>query len=814
MTKPPRVVIIGAGVVGSALADELTERGWTDVTVVDQGPLFATGGSSSHAPGLVFQTNPSKTMTEFAAYTVRKLSGLTLDGQWCFRQVGGLEVATTEARWTDLKRKHGLATSWGVEAELVGPEECARLHPLIDPAKVLGGLHVPTDGLAKAVRAVEAQARRAIERGARFLGGHTVVDITRQDGRVTGVETDQGHLAADVVVSCAGFWGPRIGRMVGLTIPLLPLAHQYAKTGQVAALAGVTDPDLEATRPILRHQDQDLYYREHGDRVGIGYYGHRPMPVDVDDILSPAEAPVMPSVLPFTEDDFAPAWRESVDLLPDLSGTKVEEGINGIFSFTPDGAPLMGEHRELAGFWVAEAVWVTHSAGVARAMAEWLVDGRPAVDVHECDLHRFEQVQLAPSYIEERGKQNFIEVYDIVHPLQPMERPRPMRTSPFYPRQRDLGAFFLEGAGWERPYWYEANAGLPATVPARDEWSARYWSPIAAAEATVTRQRVAMYDMTPLKRLEVSGPGAPAFLQRLTTNNLAKSVGSVTYTLMLGHDGGVRSDLTVARLGEHVFQVGANGPLDEDWMRQHLPADGSVQVRDITAGTCCIGLWGPLARDLVQPLTRTDFSHAALKYFRATSAYLGEVPVTAMRLSYVGELGWELYTSADLGLKLWDTLWEAGQEHGVIAAGRSAFNSLRLEKGYRAWGTDMTTEHDPYEAGLAFAVRMDKGDFIGRQAIEGRSPETVPRLLTCLTLDDPAAVVLGKEPVFAGGSPAGYVTSASYGYSIGRTVVYAWLPRALSVPGTALAVEYFGERLPATVAAEPLFDPQMERIRR
>lgn len=814
MTDPPRVVIIGAGVVGSALADELTERGWTDVTVVDQGPLFATGGSSSHAPGLVFQTNPSKTMTEFAAYTVRKLSALTLDGQWCFQQVGGLEVATTEARWTDLKRKHGLATSWGVEAALIGPAECAALHPLIDPAKVLGGLHVPTDGLAKAVRAVEAQARRAIARGARFLGGHTVVDITRRDGRVTGVETDQGHLPADVVVSAAGFWGPRIGRMVGLDIPLLPLAHQYARTGQVAALAGVNDPEREASRPILRHQDQDLYYREHGDRIGIGYYGHRPMPVDVDDLLSPAEAPTMPSVLPFTEDDFAPAWRESVALLPELSGTKVEEGINGIFSFTPDGAPLMGEHRELAGFWVAEAVWVTHSAGVARAMAEWLVDGQPAVDVHECDLHRFEQVQLAPSYVSERGRQNFIEVYDIVHPLQPMERPRPLRTSPFYPRQRELGAYFLEGAGWERPYWYEANAGLPATVPARDDWSARYWSPIAAAEAVATRQGVAMYDMTPLKRLEVSGPGALAFLQRLTTNNLAKSVGSVTYTLMLGHDGGVRSDLTVARLGEHLFQVGANGPLDEDWMRQHLPADGSVAVRDITGGTCCVGLWGPLARDLVQPLTRTDFSHTALKYFRATSAYLGEVPVTAMRLSYVGELGWEIYTSADLGLKLWDTLWAAGQEHGVIAAGRSAFNSLRLEKGYRAWGTDMTTEHDPYEAGLAFAVRMDKGDFIGRAAIEGRSEQTAARRLTCLTLDDPAAVVLGKEPVFAGGSPVGYVTSASYGYSIGRTVAYAWLPGALAVPGTAVAVEYFGERLPATVAAEPLFDPRMDRIRR
>jgi glycine cleavage system aminomethyltransferase T/glycine/D-amino acid oxidase-like deaminating enzyme len=787
----PRVVIIGAGVVGSALADELTERGWTGVTVLDQGPLPVPGGSSSHAPGLVFQTNPSKTMTEMAAYTVRKLTGLG-----CFRQVGGLEVATTEARWTDLRRKHGWATSWGVEGSLIGPEECAALHPLLDPSRILGGFHVPTDGLADAVQAVTVQAGRSIGRSARFLGDHRVTGIGRAGGRVTGVETNHGFVPADIVVCAAGFWGPEIGRMAGLTVPLLPLAHQFAKTGPVGALP----PDV----PILRHQDQDLYYRTYGDRVGIGYYGHEPLLID-----ELGQPPAMPSVLPFTEDDFAPAWQESLALLPDLSATKVEEGMNGIFSFTTDGFPLLGEHRDLAGFWVAEAVWVTHSAGVARAVAQWLVDGQPAVDLHECDLHRFEEVQLAPSYVTERGKQNFVEVYDIVHPLQPMERPRPLRTSPFHPRQQELGAVFLEGAGWERPFWYASNSLLEAPpLPDRDEWSARYWSPIAAAEAAATRQRVAMFDMTPLKRLEVSGPGALDFLQRLTTNDLNKSVGAVTYTLMLGHDGGIRSDLTVARLGEQTFQVGANGPLDEDWMRSLAGSD--VQVRDITAGTCCIGLWGPLARAVLQPLTSTDFSHTGLKYFRSQRAYVGEVPVTAMRLSYVGELGWELYTTADLGLKLWDTLWAAGQEHGIIAAGRSAFTSLRLEKGYRAWGTDMTTEHDPVEAGLTFAVRMAKGDFIGRDALATRQSS---RRLTCLTLDDPAAVVMGKEPVFADGAPAGYVTSAAYGYTIGRTVAYAWLPAELSVPGTAVTVEYFGERLPATVAAEPLFDPQMDRIR-
>ncbi|WP_432585775.1 FAD-dependent oxidoreductase [Streptomyces sp. HD1123-B1] len=809
-----RVIIIGAGIVGCSLADELTARGWSEVTVLEQGPLLAPGGSTSHAPGLVFQTSPSKTLTDFAAYTVAKFSALEVDGLPCFNPVGGLEIATSEERWADLHRKAGLAASWGVRAELLSPERCAELWPLLDRERILGGLHTPDDGLARALLASRAQAERATGRGARFLDRHTVTGIEQEDGRVTGVITDRGRFDADIVVSAAGFWGPLIGEMAGVPVPLLPLAHQYAKTAPLPELAGLNDPRTEASRPILRFQDRDLYYREHTDRIGIGSYAHRPMPVDAAGVPAYDDAPVMPSSLPFTAEDFAPSWEDSVGLLPALGAGRIEEGFNGVFSFTPDGMPVIGESREVRGFWLAEAVWVTHSAGVAKAVAEWMTDGRTTADVHGCDLYRFEDAQASPAYVAERGAQNFTEVYDVIHPLQPMERPRPLRVSPFHVRQRELGAYFLEGGGWERPHWYEANAPLAADIelPGRDAWSARYWSPIAAAEARATRERVALYDMTPLKRLEVSGRGALAFLQRMTTNQLAKKPGSVTYTLLLDEAGGVRSDLTVARLAENRFQVGANSGLDLDWLLRHAPDD--VHIADITPGTCCVGVWGPLARDLVQPLTRDDFSHGAFGYFKARQTYLGHVPVTAMRLSYVGELGWELYTTADMGLRLWDTLWEAGARHGVIAAGRSAFNSLRLEKGYRAWGHDMTTEHDPYEAGVGFAVRMDKGDFIGRAAIEGRSAETARRRLVCLTLDDPAALVMGSEPVFVDGVPAGYVTSAAYGYTVGRTVAYAWLPAAAAVPGTAVHIEYFGEKVPATVAEEPLFDPRMTRIRR
>ncbi|MCK7625249.1 FAD-dependent oxidoreductase [Streptomyces sp. RS10V-4] len=829
--REARVVIIGAGIVGCSLADELTARGWRRVTVLDQGPLPAPGGSTSHAPGLVFQTNPSKTLTEFAAYTVRKFSALRTDGAPCFLPVGGLEVATTEARWADLHRKAGLAASWGVRGRLLDPQQCRKLWPLLDETRILGGFHTPDDGLARAVPACRAQMARAGRRGARFLERHTVTGIERAGGRVTGVTTDRGTFPADHVVSAAGFWGPVIGALAGVDVPLLPLAHQYATTEPLPELAAPHSPDggllpsleegspgHEAARPVLRFQDRDLYFREHldatGGRLGIGSYAHRPLPVDPFTVPAYDDAPAMPSSLPFTPEDFAPSWRDSAALLPALGRSRIADGFNGVFSFTPDGMPVLGESRTLRGFWLAEAVWVTHSAGVARAVAEWMTDGRPRTDVHACDLTRFEDAQRSPAYTEQRGAQNFIEVYDVIHPLQPMEQPRPLRTSPFYPRQQELGAYFLEAGGWERPHWYEANAPLAEDIrlPERDAWSARHWSPIAAAEAAATRERVALYDMTPLRRLEVTGPGALDFLQRMTTNQLRKKPGTVTYTLLLDQAGGIRSDLTVARLAPDRFQIGANSPADLDWLLRHAPED--VSVRDTTSGTCCIGVWGPLARDLVQPLTRDDFSHEGFGYFRAKQTYVGHVPVTALRLSYVGELGWELYTTADLGLRLWDTLWEAGREHGAVAAGRSAFTSLRLEKGYRSWGLDMTTEHHPYEAGLGFAVRPGKGDFTGRAALRGLDPATLARKLTCLTLDDPAHQVLGSEPVLVDGAPAGYVTSAAYGYTVGRCIAYAWLPAAAAVPGTAVHIEYFGHPLPATVAEEPLLDPGMTRIRR
>ena len=816
MTTSQRVVIIGAGIVGTNLADELVARGWNNITVVEQGPLGMPGGSTSHAPGLVFQTNSSKTMTQLAQYTVEKLLSLKKDGQSCFNQVGGLEVATTQERMQELKRKQGWAFSWGIETRLVAPEECVAMYPFLKKEKVLGGLHIASDGLALAARAVQLLIERTKKAGVKYIDLTPVTAIEKENDRVTGVTTPQGTIPADIVVCCAGFWGVEVGAMAGLPVPLLPLAHQYVKTAPIPALKARNNPPNGASLPILRHQDQDLYYREHGDRYGIGYYGHRPMPVNAGSLgLTPKNVSEknMPSRQEFTPEDFDPAWQESQDLLPVMQDSTIDDGFNGIFSFTPDGGPLVGQSPTLDGFYVAEAVWVTHSAGVARAVAQQLSGERSKIDMTECDISRFDEVQLAPEYVNETGQQNFVEVYDIIHPLDPKQSPRNLRVTPFYTRQQELGAYFLESRAWERPHWYEANEALIQDLPAewqpvdRDAWSNKHYSKIAAVEAWKTRTGVAMYDMTPLRRLELSGPGAVDVLQRLCTGDICKEPGTVTYTLMLDEHGYIRSDVIVARLETNLLQVGvfssdslSHLTIEARRLSQRFPTRWS-QVRDITGGTCSIGLWGPLAWNVVSKISSEDFTESGFGHHRVKRAFLSGIPITAIRLSHVGESGWELYTTADNGQRLWDVLWKAGQEHGIIAAGRAALNSLRLEAGNLDFGTDMTAEHNPHEAGLEHLISHSKQGFVGQSALL-KHFSTTKRVRT-LVVDDPSSVILGKEPVFYQGRPVSYVTSAAFGYTIGKPIAYSYLPAGIP-EGDVVEVEYFGRKISATVGPTPV----------
>ena len=817
LRKHARVVVIGAGIVGCSVAYHLTRLGWRDVVVVEQGPLFETGGSTSHAPGLVFQVNPSKTMTGFARYSVDLWTQLELDGSPCAKTVGSLEVAWTPERLVDLKRKAGYGLSWGVQTHLLSSREARDLVPMLSH-RILGALYVPSDVHTKPTRPAEAMAREAERAGARFYGRVQVTGFAIERGRIRGVRTTAGDIQTDLVVAATGIWAPTVGGMAGVPIPLSPMQHLYAVTTPLSELAGATE---EISQPLVRHQDEAMYFRQEGDCYGIGSYRHEPQLVEASDLLDYDEAPIAPAELPFRPKHFAKARQAAGELMPSLKGVGLTRTLNGIFSFTTDGFPVLGESPQVAGFWSAQAVWITHAGGVGKAVAEWIVNGEPTSDLRECDIRRFHEHAYDRSYVRTRAAQQYREVYDIIHPRQQIAEPRNLRLSPFHARQRELGAVFFESAGWERPEWYEANEGLldslTVTGASRDGWEARDWSPIIAAEHVATRERVALFDLTPFATFEITGPGSLAALQRLTTNQMDKTVGTITYTAMLTPGGGIRCDLTVTRLAEHHFVVvtgGAMGLHDLGWIQGHVPDDGSVTVSDVSSGRCCIGLWGPRARDLLSRVCADDVTNAGFPYMTGKRIAIADVPVLALRISYAGELGWEIYAPTNLGQRLWDVLWEAGQSLGVIAAGGGAFESLRLEKGYRLWGNDIHTEFNPLEAGTGFAVRMRKGDFIGRDALRAFRSEGVSRKLCCMTLDDPQAVVMGKEPIMDGGRVLGYVTSASYGHSIGCGIVYGYLPTSHAVAGTGVDVLYFGDRLAATVVPEPLVDPQGRKMRR
>jgi glycine cleavage system aminomethyltransferase T len=449
-----------------------------------------------------------------------------------------------------------------------------------------------------------------------------------------------------------------------------------------------------------------------------------------------------------------------------------------------------------------------------------MVLGEPSYDLAEADANRFYPYATTPPYVLERGKQQYREVYDIIHPRQQLARPRSLRLSPFHAKHVALGAEFVVGAGWERPQWFASNAPLvPPDAPwrERDAWAARLWSPIEGAEHLATRNGVALFDLTAFAKLDVAGPDALAFLERVFANGIDRPVGALVYTAALTRRGGIRLDLTIARKDEDLFRIvtgGGSGQHDFAWLRAQVREGERVTITERTGSLFALGLWGPRAREVLLAVTDEDVSNDAFPYMTARYLNVGEVaPVWAQRISYAGELGWELYGQFAMGDRTWDLLWEAGREQGIVAAGLGAFDTLRLEKGYRFWGQDIDTEHDPFEAGLGFAVKMDKGDFQGRDALERRLETGLSRKLSCMTLDDPAHVVMGKEPIRHDGAVVGYVTSAGYGYSIGRCVAYGYLPSELAVEGTPVEVEYFDERLAARVAAEPLWDPKGERLR-
>jgi len=830
-----RVVIIGAGIVGNGLACHLARLGWTDIVEIDKGPLPNPGGSTGHASNFIFPVDHSREMTALTLDSARQYKALGVH-----IECGGLEVARTEARMEELRRRMASAKAWGVEpVSLVTPAEIRALVPFIDESVIIGGFYSPGVGVVDSLRAGTLMREEAQQAGALTVSPNTeVTAIDVEHGRVRRVRTSSGDVKAELVVIASGVWSPRLARMAGASIPLTPAVHQMIDIGPVPRFA---DAKGSIEFPIVRDMDTGMYERQDGRGLEIGSYAHRPILHDPDEIPSIEESALSPTELPFTEDDFAVQMEQALELMPEIVGDEsvgIKYAINGLLSLTPDGLPLLGETPEVKGLWSAAAVWIKEGPGVARGVAEWMTYGESEIDLQASDIARFYPCQKTRTHVRERAAEGFNKTYGIVHPGEQWESGRGVRLAPFHARESELGAVFFEAAGWERPHWYASNQKLLADSDGRvngrtAEWDSRWWSPIINAEHLAMRDRAAMFDLTAFCIFDVTGPGALALVQRVAMRQMDVPVGRVVYTPILTPSGGFRSDLTIMRLGDEQFRVvtgGAHGRADMKWFADHAPADGSAQVHDLTSAWCTLGLWGPRARDILAGLTGADISHEGFPFARAREIEVAGLPALASRISYVGDLGWELYVPIEQGARLWDAVWEGGQPHGVIPAGIGVYATTgRLEKGYRAFGFELDAEYDVVEAGMAWGKVKDD-DFVGREA-HVRQRESDPAAILCtLTVDDhtsasgEARYMLGREPVVTrDGAPLAdakgrrsFVTSAGAAPSVGKHVLMAYLPPEHAREGEELAVEYMNQRYPVTVAvagSTPIFDPDNTRIR-
>jgi glycine cleavage system T protein len=802
-----RVVIIGGGVAGTSIAYHLTRLGWTDVLLVDRGEL--TSGSTFHSAGLVAQLRNSVSHTRMMMYGAELYPTLAeetgVDPGW--HQVGTLHLASSPYRMEALARQAGWAKSFGLPVEIVSTEEALERFPLIDASRVLGAQFVPTDGHIDPTGLTLSFAAGAKAAGARVRTGVRVEEITVRDGRVAGVVTDEGAIEAEVVVNAGGIWAHELGRLAGVEIPVVPMEHQYLITRPIEG--------VRTDFPTLRDPDNLVYVREEVGGLVVGGYERNPDPWHVSD---PIPRDFNHRLLPEKWERFESIADGAFRLVPALQTTEINRFINGPEAFTPDDDFILGE-TEVAGFFVASgfcAHGVTGAAGIGRWTAEWIVEGEPSMDLSKMDIRRFGPQYASRDYSLAKAYEIYAKHYDVRYPGEENEAGRPLRMAPTYSRLQALDAEFGEKAGWERANWFRSNED-----PAHEEhrprgWAGEQWSTAIVAEHLATRERAALFDETSFAKFEVSGRGALGLLQRLCANDVDVQVGRLVYTQMLNRRGGIETDLTVTRLDPDRFRLvtgTASGSRDLAWIRRHREGEDAL-VRDVTSSLACLGIWGPAAREILASLCDDDLSNDGFRYLTARDIEVADVPCFAARVTYVGELGWELYPPTEFAVRLWDRLIEAGAPHGLLPAGYRAIDSLRLEKGYRSWGADITPDDSPLEAGLGFAVAFDKdADFIGRDAVRRLRDEGVARHLRCLTLADARASTLGNEPVRAGDDIVARLTSGGIGYTVGKSIAFAYLPAGLDEVGTNVSIEVFGEWVDAEVVDEPLWDPSGERIR-
>ena len=805
-----QVVVVGGGIVGASVAYHLTELGWKDVLLLERHTL--TSGTTWHAAGLVGRLRATHIMTRLAAYTADLYDRLEneMGHPTGFRQVGSVSLADNPGRLEELIRGAGMASSFGVEVEVVGVDELVERWPLMDPAGVLGGVWIPGDAQASPVDTTMALAAVAKERGATVIEGVSVEGLRTDSGRVVGVDTDQGPVNAEYVVTCAGMWSHELGRKAGVNIPLHACEHFYLVTEPI--------PDLPSGLPTLRDTDNCIYVKEDAGRLLVGAF---------EPIAKPFGAGGPPTDRPFMQldedwDHLAPVYERACQRVPILGEIGIRLFFNGPEAFTPDDRYLLGETPELANHFVAtgfNSVGIQSAGGAGKVLADWIVNGHPPMDLWDVDIRRMQGFQTNRSYLHDRSVEALGLLYAMHWPFRQFETARGVRRSPFHDRLADLGACHGEAGGWERPNWFAPDGVEPVY---EYSYGRQNWFEHSAAEHRACREGVALFDQSSLAKLLVQGPDAAAVLNRISSADVDVEPGTSIYTTWLNERGGIEADLTVNRLNDESFLVVtafSTQVRDADWIDRNTPDGARVTVTDVTSGYSVLGIFGPDAREVLGPLTDADLGSDSFPFGTLQVIDLGYARVTAVRRTYMGELGWELYIPTEFSLGVLDQIWATGRPVGLVPAGMHAMNSLRMEKAYRHWGDDIADEDTPLEAGLSWGVNWDKpGGFIGREALLSQKEQGITRRLVQFRLDDPEPLLYHDEPILRNGELAGRITSGMYGHTVGAALGMGYISHERDVSRgdvleAAFEINVNGVLVPAMASYRPFYDPDSERVR-
>ena len=805
-----RAVIVGGGISGCSVAYHLAARGWTDIVLLDRKRL--TSGTTWHAAGLIGQLRPSRNMTRLAKYSADLYSRLEAETGIAtgMRRVGSISVALTEARHEELRRSATIARAFGIEVHELSPADLPALYPHLNTDGVVGAVHLPGDGQCDPGNVAMALAKGARMRGATIVEGATVTRVTDNGNRVTGVDwetdTGTGHIAADVVVNCGGLWGRDLAAQNGVTLPLHACEHFYLVTEPVADLGHL---------PVLRVPDECAYYKTDAGKMMLGAFEPKAKPWGMSGIPADFEFDTLPEDF----DHFEPILADAMHRMPLFQTAGVHTFFNGPESFTPDNRYYLGEAPDLGGYWVAagyNSIGIVSSGGAGMALAQWIDEGAPPFDLSEVDIRRAQPFQRNRRYLRERVSETLGLLYADHFPYRQVTTARGVRRSPVHDRLASAGAVFGEAAGWERANWFAAP-GQPREY--RHDWHRQNWWDNQRAEHMAMRQGVGLLDLSSFGKIRVEGPDACALLQRLCCNDVDVAPGRIVYTPMLNERGGIEADLTVTRLSDTAFLLvtpAASVPRDLAWLRRHLGTDVAV-VTDVTPGEAVFGLMGPGARALLADVSPDALDAESFPFATARTIELGLGLARAHRVSYVGELGFELYVSTDQAAHVFDVLTEAGTPHGLALCGLHAMDSCRLEKAFRHLGHDITDEDHVLEAGLGFAARPGKGDFIGRDAVLRKRDAGLDRRLVQFLLTDPDPMLFHNEAILRDGQIVGTLTSGGYGHALGGAVGLGYVPCAGESAADLLASRYeigVGDRRhPATASLRPLYDPAGTRMR-